>query len=538
MIERWVAAAALAGVATGCAPSGGGGGRGTDTARGAFTQVGSLATGRVGHTATVIPSSDQVLVVGGKGRSGTTDAVLDSAEIFDPKTGTFTPATGTLAGAGQAGSNGRMSHAAVAAGSAKVVVIGGQTDVAGQSPLDTCEVFDPTTTTFGAVQKSLAEPKAEAVAIAYEAGGVPYVVIAGGRKSSDPQTPGAAQVSLTSVDRYRGDTELIEPAIPGVRLLTGRYGARTALLGSGEYVVQGGVERPAANSVPSPAGFEIFAFDPATGDYDFTQSNQGLPGNLDKALRTDRFDGDLALLGTAPAAFGGSDDPTAATAPLDTIEFYDDATNSWTAVTARLKTPRQGHTVTRLANGDVLVVGGEGANYPALATSEIASGSGVNATVVPGPPLKTPRRRHTATLLSSGQILIVGGEDASGTPLATVEVFALPGSTVNGVGLGIVTPGGPGAPTGLTIVPASGPVGAQVTVHSANGDFAPVASRNIVRFNGVVAPVQVGTTSDLVVKVPNGATTGDVTVQIGTSVSTPNPTFTVSTSSAGGTGGG
>ncbi|MGH7296719.1 MAG: kelch repeat-containing protein, partial [Polyangiaceae bacterium] len=53
------------------------------TYQGFFTQVGSLATGRVNHTATLLKNG-QVLIVGGRGRSGTQDVVLDSAELFNP----------------------------------------------------------------------------------------------------------------------------------------------------------------------------------------------------------------------------------------------------------------------------------------------------------------------------------------------------------------------------------------------------------------------------------------------------------------------
>src|SRR5262245_56704932 len=87
--------AATIGVSTGCGGGGGGsskpagpgngnnGGNNTTTTQGTVTQVGSLATGRTAHTATWIPTVKKVLVAGGKGKSGSTDAVLDSAELFD-----------------------------------------------------------------------------------------------------------------------------------------------------------------------------------------------------------------------------------------------------------------------------------------------------------------------------------------------------------------------------------------------------------------------------------------------------------------------
>src|SRR5205823_8880213 len=59
------------------------------TANPSWTFTGSLNTGRVFHTATLLPNG-KVLVTGGQSR-----ADLDSAELYDPATGTCS-FTGTL----------------------------------------------------------------------------------------------------------------------------------------------------------------------------------------------------------------------------------------------------------------------------------------------------------------------------------------------------------------------------------------------------------------------------------------------------------
>ena len=69
-----------------------------------WSLAGSMATARVGHTATLL-NSGKVLVVGGQGPDG---QVTGSAELYDPQTGTWTSA-GSLATACVC-LNGEMLH--------------------------------------------------------------------------------------------------------------------------------------------------------------------------------------------------------------------------------------------------------------------------------------------------------------------------------------------------------------------------------------------------------------------------------------------
>ena len=64
-----------------------------DPATNTWTAAGALATGRSGHTATLLPNG-KVLVAGGFG--GLTRSYLASAELYDPATNTWT-AAGALA---------------------------------------------------------------------------------------------------------------------------------------------------------------------------------------------------------------------------------------------------------------------------------------------------------------------------------------------------------------------------------------------------------------------------------------------------------
>jgi hypothetical protein len=100
-----------------------------------------MADGRLYHTATLL-SDGRVLVAGGcpNGPAYVVGNFLASAEIYDPKTGKFT-ATGSMAG-------GRTYQQATLLADGRVLVTAGEGDNQIVAPLASAEIYDPKTGTF------------------------------------------------------------------------------------------------------------------------------------------------------------------------------------------------------------------------------------------------------------------------------------------------------------------------------------------------------------------------------------------------------
>ncbi len=125
--------------------------------------------------------------------------------------------------------------------------------------------------------------------------------------------------------------------------------------------------------------------------------------------------GELAAL-----SFGGAAQepiPGAGTA----VERWNSQQLGWSIV-GNLSVTRSRHTATRLADGSVLVLGGEAAGSdPTRLAGELWTATGSRATLGG---IATHRVGHTATMLVDNRVLIVGGVDAiRGQPIATAEIF-------------------------------------------------------------------------------------------------------------------
>lgn len=350
-----------------------------DPSTGTWTTVMPNTIVRDLHTMTVLPNG-KVLAVGGLvGPSMSTDAV----NLFDPTSNTWTPADSL--------NQSRCRHSATLLPNGKVLVAGGALN--GSSTLDSAEIYDPDTDNWVPAGDTLQVARVGFSATLLPNGKTLFV--------------GGSGVSSAEIFDYAvgGLSPTTPPPFAALR-----YAHTTTLLPDGKVLVSGGF-----NSVPVST---VDLYDPAT--------NMRTAADT---MKTARYEHAATLLPNGKVMVCGGNDLTSRTS---TTELYQPADNTWTT-TGIMGSPRAAHTVTLLANGKVLAVGGY--NGPYLSTSELYD-LGTN-TWSPADTLETgPRGYHTATLLANGKVLVAGGTKGStaSDTLATAEIYDPATNTWSSVG--------------------------------------------------------------------------------------------------------
>jgi WD40 repeat protein len=209
---------------------------------------------------------------------------------------------------------------------------------------------------------------------------------------------------------------LVRPCLGQNWTATGNLGAvrwvhTATLLPNGKVLVAGGAD----NNGKVLATAEIY--DPASGTWTATAS-----------LATARNGHTATLLPNGKVlVVGGNNENNIF---FTSAELYDPASGMWSAA-GSLNQSRSSHTAILLNNGKVLVAGGSRNSGP-VATAELFDpGSGPNGTWTAAGSLNTARYIHTATLLTNGKVLVVGGIDSTVNPTASAELFD-PASGANG----------------------------------------------------------------------------------------------------------
>jgi hypothetical protein len=156
-----------------------------DPETGTFSPTGSMTTPRVGQTATLLSDGRVLIAGGGdKGGAGLAVKVLASAELYDPETGTFSP-TGAMATARGTQTATLLSDGRVLiAGGSDLRLIAGGSDSPGDTlaggSLASAELYEPKTGTFSPTG-SMTTPRVGQTATLLSDG---RVLIAGGSDSS------------------------------------------------------------------------------------------------------------------------------------------------------------------------------------------------------------------------------------------------------------------------------------------------------------------------------------------------------------------
>ena len=123
------------------------------------------------------------------------------------------------------------------------------------------------------------------------------------------------------------------------------------------------------------------------------------------SLSVGRFNHTATLLANGKVLVTGGCTDTSCSTLAGPSELYNPTTNSWSTV-GNMNLPRYGHTATLLNTGKVLVVGGYG--VPATKTGELFDPSTGKWSYTPTNPT-IALYGHTSTLLSSGKVLVAGG---------------------------------------------------------------------------------------------------------------------------------
>ncbi len=203
---------------------------------------------------------------------------------------------------------------------------------------------------------------------------VSFIVAAAAFRSGSPAASASTTVAAGS----------LHPATP---MLEPRSGHSATLLPDGKVLIAGGMRR----NQDFYKSAELY--DPATGKFQPTgEMNLRRVGHIAVLLPSGKV-----LIAGGWVGMGGT----------DSAELYDPATGKFTAIASRMTTPRGRPSATLLANGDVLIAGGERRDNESLATAEIFHLKTLS--FQPTGTMHHERISHTATLLKDGRVLIAGG---------------------------------------------------------------------------------------------------------------------------------
>lgn len=339
-----------------------------------------MRSARNEQTATLLQNGD-VLVAGGFG--GSDAGSLGSAELFQARTDRWATAGSMHVP--------RFQHTATLLSDGMVLVTGGIRARPGASNapsefLASAELYRPNVNRWVTAASMMAARSGQTATLLPNG----EVLVVGGSATS----------VVASAELYNPATGQWSSAAP---MGTARAGHTATLLADGDVLVAGGANGTAL----------------ATTEIYHPTTNTWSPGG---ELTRARVDATATRLANGKVLLAGGEDNRGDTVVLASAELYDPATNRWSP-TGPMTTARTGHAATLLADGDVLATGGVGnGNGDSTYLASAERYSPATASWSSTASMTTPRNAHTATPLATGEVLVAGGNNNGGF-LASAEIY-------------------------------------------------------------------------------------------------------------------
>lgn len=385
----------------------------TPSSQGRWRETASMATERVWHTATRLQDG-KVLIVGG----AESESYLNSVELYDPDSNNRLGSWTTVSPL----SIERAEHAAVLLSNGKVFVAGGATPSEhGAKATDSVEIYDPTANE-GKGAWAQAEPlkrrRWRPTVLSLPNG---KLFITGGADENEHDVE-ESEVYDPAANDGKGESRLT------TRITGLHYGISATLLQDGNVFLVG--RSPGIGGCHQAA----YVVDPFAneGRGEWAIVSDGMV-NLCEPTTTLLSDGTILIVGWNVTKSDKGYREWGTALRYDPTVAANDRKRAWKTIPLP-KVERFQHTATLLPNGRVLIVGGERLNsytdntkgFLASAEIYIPNAQESVGAWVGGGSMKIPRSFHTATLLSSGAVLVVGGRKTrndEGAELASAEIY-------------------------------------------------------------------------------------------------------------------
>ena len=285
----------------------------------------------------------KILVAGGQDNQGN---VLDTAELYDPAARKFVAVANTM-------SDRRMFHTATLLLSGKVLVVGGATNMSGDTT-SSADIYDPASNSFTPTIFPMDHQRAAHTATLFTSGPLAgKVLIAGGvggssfffKDSSAEIYDPAAQV-FTLLSSFMNEPRALHTATlldDGSVLFAGGF--------NGSVAVSGGVLSGASGLISNSAE----TFDPNTGDFACVGGFNTDTLRCNQSMSVARAAHSATLLATGPkphrvlvAGGIGAVDPAAHGVELSSAELFNPTAGGSFVATGTMSTARALHTATLL----------------------------------------------------------------------------------------------------------------------------------------------------------------------------------------------